>query len=85
MISSPEAPAIRLAVASKAACIFSLTINLASRRALPSPRISFIIRKAITRFASTANNIKELTIRGPFNSQYERADVVPGFRTVTPI
>jgi hypothetical protein len=40
-----RAPAIRLAVASKAACIFSLTVSLASRRALPPPRISFIIRK----------------------------------------
>jgi hypothetical protein len=61
-ISSPEAPAIRLAVASKAARIFSLTINSASRRALLPPRISFIIRSATTPFASTANIIKELTI-----------------------
>jgi hypothetical protein len=64
-ISSPEAPAIRLAVASKAACIFSLTINLASRRALLPRRISFIILSAMTPFASSANNIKELTISSP--------------------
>ena len=59
----PEAPATRLAVASKAALIFSLTIRLASRRALLPPRISFIIRSATTPFASAANNIKELNIR----------------------
>jgi hypothetical protein len=40
-ISSLEAPAIRRALASKAASIFSLTISLASRRALLPPRISF--------------------------------------------
>ena len=71
-ISSPEAPAIRLAVASKVACIFSLTISSASRRALLPPRISFIIRSAITPFASTANNIKELTIRRPLHSSLPR-------------
>lgn len=64
-ISSPEAPAIRLAVAWKAARIFSLTINSASRRALLPPRISFIIRNAMTPFASNASNIKELTIFCP--------------------
>jgi hypothetical protein len=61
-ISSPEAPATRPAVASKAAFIFSLTIKFASRRALLPPRISFIIRSAITAFASAANNIKGLNI-----------------------
>jgi hypothetical protein len=55
-------PAIRLAAASEAAIIFSLTISLASRRADLPPRISFIIRNAITRFASTLNIIK-LNIR----------------------
>ena len=67
-ISSPEAPAIRRAVASKAASIFSLTISLASRRALLPPRISFIIRSATTPFASTANIIKELNIRRPLQT-----------------
>jgi hypothetical protein len=78
-ISLPEAPAIRLAVASKAACIFSLTISSASRRALLPPRISFIIRSAITPFASTANNIKELTICPLCIAAYqdERAEMVP--------
>jgi hypothetical protein len=76
-ISSPEAPAISLAVASKAARTFSLTISLASRRALTPPRISFIIRSAITPFASTASNIKELIIRRPLHSQDERAEMVP--------
>jgi hypothetical protein len=61
-ISSPDAPAIKLAVASQAAAIFSLTISLASRRARLPPRISFIIRSATTPFASTANIIKELNI-----------------------
>jgi hypothetical protein len=42
-----------------------VTISLASRRALLPPLISFIIRSAITRFASTANNIKELTTIAP--------------------
>jgi hypothetical protein len=50
-------------VASKAAFIFSLTIKFASRWALLPPRISFIIRSAITAFASAANNIKGLNIR----------------------
>jgi hypothetical protein len=49
-------------VASKAAFIFSLTIKFASRRALLPPRISFIIRSAITAFASAASNIKGLNI-----------------------
>jgi hypothetical protein len=52
-------------VASEAACIFSLIISLASRRAFLPPRISFIIRKAITPFASSANIIKELIISPP--------------------
>jgi hypothetical protein len=43
--------------------IFSLTISLASCRAFLPPRISFIIRNAITPFASTANIIKGLNIR----------------------
>jgi hypothetical protein len=64
-MSSPEAPAIRRAAVSKAASIFSLTMSLASRRALLPPRISFIIRSAATPFASTANIVKELNIRGP--------------------
>jgi hypothetical protein len=61
-ISSPEAPAIRLAPALKAASIFSLTISSASRWALLPPSISFIIRSTTTRFASTANIIKESNI-----------------------
>jgi hypothetical protein len=64
----PEAPAIRRAVASKAASIFSLTISLASRRARLPPRISFIIRSATTPFASTANIIKEWNIRRPLQT-----------------
>jgi hypothetical protein len=52
-------------VASEAACIFSLTISLASRRAFLLLRISFIIRSATTPFASTASIIKELNIRRP--------------------
>ena len=62
-MSSPDAPATRLAVASIAAFIFSLTIKLASRRALLPPCIIFIVRSAITPLASTANNIKGLNIR----------------------
>lgn len=54
-----------LAAASRAACIFSLTINSASRRALRSQRISFIIRSAMTPLASNASNSKELTITCP--------------------
>jgi hypothetical protein len=80
-MSSPEAPAIRRAVASKAASIFSLTISLASRRALLPPAISFIIRSATTPFASTANIIKELNIRCPpqtFLHQGETGEIVPG-------
>jgi hypothetical protein len=79
-ISSPEAPAIILAVASKAACIFSLTISSTSRRALLPPSISFIIRCATTPFASTANIIKEVNIRRPVHNckyQDERAEMVP--------
>jgi hypothetical protein len=52
-------------------------MSSASRRALLPPRISFIIRSAITPFASTANNIKEATIRRPPQSQDERAKMVP--------
>jgi hypothetical protein len=62
MISSPEAPAIRLAVASKAACIFSLTISLASRRALPPPSISFIIRNAITAICLRLNPLTQMSV-----------------------
>jgi hypothetical protein len=86
-ISSPEAPAIRRAVASKAASIFSLTISLASRRALLPPRISFIIRSATTPFASTASIIKELNIRRPLQTclqQGEGAEVVPSSKGKTP-
>jgi hypothetical protein len=72
---------MRLAVVSKAASIFSLTINSASRRALLPPRISFIIRSAITPFASSANNINELTISCPA-SQDERAEMVPQIQSV---
>ena len=61
-MSSLDAPAARFAEASKAARTFSLTINLASRRALLPPRISFIIRNAMTPFASSANIIKELNM-----------------------
>jgi len=75
-ISSWEAPAIRLAVASKAAFIFSLTIKFASRRALLPPRISFIIRSAITAFASAANNIKGLNIRCAPRVTREWAEIV---------
>jgi hypothetical protein len=53
----------RLAVASRALSIFSRTISSASRRAHLPPRISFIIRSAITPFASAANIIKEVNIR----------------------
>ena len=78
-MSSPEAPAIRLAVASNAARIFSLTMSSASRRALLPPRISFIIRSAMTVFASAANNIKGLTIRRPCIAAYQAqgAEMVP--------
>ena len=59
--------AIRRPVASKAASIFSLTISLASRRALLPPRISFIILSANTPFASTASTIKGIEHPTPFN------------------
>jgi len=62
-ILSPEAPAIRLAVALAAASIFSRTISSASRRAFLPPFISLIILRAITPFASAASIIKELNIR----------------------
>ena len=62
-IFSPEAPAIRLAVASTAASIFSRTIRSASDRTQLPPRISFIIRSATTPFASAASIIKEVNIR----------------------
>jgi hypothetical protein len=48
-----------LAAVSTAAWIFSATISSASSRALLPPRISFIVRSAITAFASTANFIRE--------------------------
>jgi hypothetical protein len=57
IISSDEAPSNMRALALKAASTFSATINLASRRALLSPRINFINRKPITRLASTPNII----------------------------
>jgi hypothetical protein len=63
--SCPDAPVIRLAEASRAAAIFSLTIRLASRRAALPPRISFISRSAMTLFASTANIIKGLNKQPP--------------------
>jgi hypothetical protein len=63
--SCPDAPVIRLAEASSAAAIFSLTISLASRRAALPPRISFTSRSAITLFASTANIIKGLNKQPP--------------------
>jgi hypothetical protein len=44
------------------AFIFSLTIKLASRRALLPPSISFIIRSVITPLASAASKIKGLNI-----------------------
>src|SRR6476620_2044108 len=47
-ILSPDPLAIRLAIASSAASIFSRTISSASHRALLPPRISFIIRSATT-------------------------------------
>jgi hypothetical protein len=50
-------------VALTAVPIFSLTISRASRRAarLP-PSMSFIIRRAMTPFASTANLVREFNI-----------------------
>jgi hypothetical protein len=62
-ILSPEAPATRLVVASRAASIFSRTIRSASDRAPLPPRISFIMRSATTPFASAASIIKEVNIR----------------------
>jgi hypothetical protein len=62
------------------ACIFSLTISSASRRAFLPPSISFIIRSATTPFASTANIIKELNIRRPLHRcpyQDESVEMVP--------
>jgi hypothetical protein len=63
--SCPDAPVIRLAEASSAAAIFSLTISLASRLAALPPRISFISRSAITLFASSASIIKGLNNSRP--------------------
>jgi hypothetical protein len=59
-------------------------MSSASRRARLPPRISFIIRSAITWFASTANNIKELTIRRLYiaDHQEERAEMVPDSRMI---
>ena len=68
-ISSADAPAIRLAVASKAACIFSLIMSSASRRAFLSPRASFINRNATTPFASNANIIQEVNIPLSFSGR----------------
>src|ERR1700730_12601243 len=68
----PKHQPLELAVASKAARIFSLTISSASRRALLHPRISSIISSATTPFASTANIIKELIIRRPLRSCLSR-------------
>jgi hypothetical protein len=62
-ILSPETPVIRLAVASRAASIFSRTISSASRRAPLPPRISFIMRSATTPFASAASRNKDVNIR----------------------
>lgn len=62
------------------ACIFSLTISSASRRAFLPPSISFIIRSATTPFASTANIIKELNIRRPLHGgpyKDESVEMVP--------
>jgi hypothetical protein len=64
-ISSDDAPAIRRALALKVASTFSVTINLASRRALLPPSISFINLKPITRFASTPNIIHGWNIAFP--------------------
>ena len=61
-IASPEAPAMSLAVASKAASIFSRTISSASRWALLPPRMSFIVRRPMTRLDSTASIINEWNI-----------------------
>jgi len=55
------------ALASRAASTFSVTINLASRRALLPPRINFIILSWITRFASIPNIIHEWNIACPQN------------------
>ena len=76
-ISSPEAPAIKLAVASKPACIFSLTISLASRRAPLPPDNSFIIRNATTPLASSASIINELNI--------QRSQTVFGCKSFRPL
>jgi hypothetical protein len=62
-ILAPEAPAIRLVVASSAASIFSRTIRSAPDRASLPPRISFFIRSATTPFASAGSIIKEVNIR----------------------
>lgn len=62
-ISLLEAPDIKLTPASKAACIFSLTISSASRRALVPPSINLIIRSAMTPFASAANFINGVNCR----------------------
>jgi hypothetical protein len=72
---------LTLAVASEAACIFSLTISLVSRRAFLPPRISFIIRKAITPFASSARIIKELIISPP-NALCRIPNILSDFITV---
>ena len=57
-IFSPEAPAIRLAVASRAASIFSRTIRSDSRWASLATRISFIICNATTPFSRLPTSSK---------------------------
>jgi hypothetical protein len=65
-MSSAEAPPIRLPDALSAASIFSFTISRASRRAARFPlSISFIIRRAMTLFASIANLVREFNICDP--------------------
>jgi len=58
-MSLPEAPVISRPPAWMAASIFSLTMSSASRRAFLPPCISFMQRKAMTRFDSSASIIKE--------------------------
>lgn len=62
-MSLPEAPVIRRLLAWMAASIFSLSMSSASRRAVLPPCISFMQRKAMTRFDSSASIIKERNIR----------------------
>ncbi len=55
-------------LASMAASTFSVTINLASRRALLPPRIIRMTLKPTTRFASKPNIIHEWNIDHPLSS-----------------